>query len=403
MNLDSETLSRGLVGCVIQQPDLIDDLLKHVAPDDLDHPDGEMLTICCALRDTFGSIDEIAVAEETARVTGTGWGGVAVTPLTVHEIATSAIPDYFPGYLDQMRQGLRLRHWHNAAVSLLGAVKIEDRDHAEHRVHELIAETTERTDRLRSLPHVIDAHELLDTEYPEPTWAIPGLIPAGLTLFAGPPKVGKSAVVLDWALGVALGGVAMSYLNCERGAVLYLSLDNDTERRLQYRLRRLLYPESMPHDAHIDFVTDWATGYQALADCQDWATSVDNPLMVVVDTLVKVEPEFEGNGNQNAYAHSTQVLTRWSKFAHRNNLAVVMVHHDRKSEADDWLNRFSGSRGITATAQTLLMLDAKRGEHTGMLRVSGRDVVTDDLTLHRNAEFWTCVETPRDNRTAPLV
>ena len=29
-------------------------------------------------------------------------------------------------------------------------------------------------------------------DLPEPTWGVPGLIPAGVTLLAGPPKIGKS-------------------------------------------------------------------------------------------------------------------------------------------------------------------------------------------------------------------
>src|SRR5690606_1208354 len=36
------------------------------------------------------------------------------------------------------------------------------------------------------------AAELMATDFPEPRWAVPGLVPEGITLFAGPPKVGKS-------------------------------------------------------------------------------------------------------------------------------------------------------------------------------------------------------------------
>jgi len=36
------------------------------------------------------------------------------------------------------------------------------------------------------------ARELMAAEFPEPRWAVPGLIAAGITLLAGAPKAGKS-------------------------------------------------------------------------------------------------------------------------------------------------------------------------------------------------------------------
>ena len=49
------------------------------------------------------------------------------------------------------------------------------------------------------LPKAITAEELLSTPLPPVKWIIPGLLPAGLALFAGPSKAGKKladAVVL---------------------------------------------------------------------------------------------------------------------------------------------------------------------------------------------------------------
>ena len=73
---------------------------------------------------------------------------------------------------------------------------------------------------------------------------------------------------------------------------------------------------------------------------------------------------------------------------------MLAVHHDRKSGDEDWLNRFTGSRGITATAQTLMMLESKRGEETGFLRIAGRDIETDDLELHRSGWSWVAMDEP---------
>ena len=53
------------------------------------------------------------------------------------------------------------------------------------------------------LPKAITAEELLSTPLPPVKWIIPGLLPAGLALFAGPSKAGKSWLTLWLCLQVA--------------------------------------------------------------------------------------------------------------------------------------------------------------------------------------------------------
>ena len=258
-----------------------------------------------------------------------------------------------------------------------------------------------KLNRLR--PPGITHDELMTIEYPPIRWAVRGVLPTGFAILGGPPKLAKSITALDMALGVAHGGPALSALECEQGSVLYLSLDNDSERRLQHRIRYLLALDPKP-DLPIEFHVEWPTGDAAIRACQEWIEDELEarraPLLVVIDTLGKVEPNFEGGGFDNAYLASTANLSRWSKFATDNDIAVLAVHHDRKSgrakdrEGEDWLDRFTGSRGITATASTLMMLDAQRGENTGLLRIAGRDIETDDLELHRSGWAWVCKDRP---------
>ena len=55
------------------------------------------------------------------------------------------------------------------------------------------------------LPKAISAEELLSTPLPPVKWIIPGLLPAGLALFAGPSKAGKSWLALWLCLQIAQG------------------------------------------------------------------------------------------------------------------------------------------------------------------------------------------------------
>lgn len=94
------------------------------------------------------------------------------------------------------------------------------------------------------LPKVISAEDLLSTPIPPTKWIIPGLLPAGLALFAGPSKAGKSWLTLWLCLQVAQGKPVWGR-EVEPRTVLYLSLE-DTLNRLQERLFRLVGSEDYP-------------------------------------------------------------------------------------------------------------------------------------------------------------
>lgn len=250
--------------------------------------------------------------------------------------------------------------------------------------------------RLRPDGHPID--KVLATDYPPVKWVIPGILPSGLALLGGTVKQGKSVCALDIALAVASNGVAMGGLDCRQGSVLYLTLDNDTLSRIKSRTVHLLghVPSaSFPIEVH----TSWPVGVEAVAAAMEWAEETADPLLVVIDTLVRAEPTFEGDGRMGAYSQSVAVLSRWSDFAQANGIAVLAVHHTRKGgsgavmENEDWIDRFLGSRGLVATAQTLLMIESERGAEEGIFHVAGRDVKHQDLALMRRGWGWN-VQTP---------
>jgi len=250
-----------------------------------------------------------------------------------------------------------------------------------------------KVNRLR--PEGSTCEVLLRNVYPPVSWAVRGLLPAGFALLGGPPKAHKSFMALDLAVGVAVGGFAMRYLNCEQGSVLYLSLDNDSERRLQWRLRRILNDDGgLYATIPVEFHTEWPTGAAAICAAQEWVDDETEagrkPRLVVADTLARVEPNFEGTSFDNSYLTATSVLSAWSRFAGDNDLTVLAVHHDRKasSEDTDWMSRFIGSRGLTAVAQTLLFIEHQRGGNDGVLHVAGRDVGTADYPMTLGGPWW---------------
>ena len=88
------------------------------------------------------------------------------------------------------------------------------------------------------LPKSITAEELLSTPLPPVKWIVPGLLPAGLALFAGPSKAGKSWLTLWLCLQIAQGNPVWNR-EIEPRTVIYFSSE-DTFNRLQNRIFQLI-------------------------------------------------------------------------------------------------------------------------------------------------------------------
>lgn len=58
-------------------------------------------------------------------------------------------------------------------------------------------------------PKTFTAASLMALELPEIRWAVPGILPEGITLLAGKPKLGKSWFAFGLAIATASGGVAL--------------------------------------------------------------------------------------------------------------------------------------------------------------------------------------------------
>ena len=221
--------------------------------------------------------------------------------------------------------------------------------------------------------------------FPPLRWAVPGVLPEGLVVFAGAPKIGKSWWALGVAIAVANGGVAFGSVPVQGGEVLYLAMEDDP-RRLQDRLRRVLDRE---HDAPPDrlyFEPAWPRldlgGENAL---DDWLSAHPSCRVVVVDTFKYVRPA-RAQRTAEGYDADHEAIQPLKRIADRHHVAVVVIHHDRKAESDDFVDSVSGSKGITGPADTVLVLKRGRGQAEAELHITGRDVDERSLALRFTAE-----------------
>src|ERR1043165_7006114 len=143
---------------------------------------------------------------------------------------------------------------------------------------------------------MMNAKELQSKEFDEVRFVIPELVPEGVTLLSGSPKVGKSWMALGMCIGVSTGGQFLQQC-CYRGRVLYLALE-DNPRRIQSRLQMAMGGEEFP--ASLDFDCSWdrfPVGLKALDRLLD-QTHYD---LIVIDTLEMVRPPRRANPYEDDY------------------------------------------------------------------------------------------------------
>jgi hypothetical protein len=208
--------------------------------------------------------------------------------------------------------------------------------------------------------------------FPPLQWAVPGIIPEGFGLLVGPPKAGKSWAALSVALSVASGGVAFGKVAVGRARpVLYLALE-DGDRRLQDRCRMLLGDEPIP--AAFSYVTQVEHGASLLL-IEAWLDQhQDDRPLVLLDTLGKVAPP--ASMGESAYSRDYRTGGALKRLADKISGATLLtLHHDRKAGAEDFVDSVSGTHGLAGAADFLIVLDRKRQEDNGILKVTGRDVI----------------------------
>jgi hypothetical protein len=222
------------------------------------------------------------------------------------------------------------------------------------------------------------AADLMRMQLPEPRWAIPGLLPEGLTMLVGKPKSGKSWMALDLALAIATGTPALGGTPTEQGDVLYLALE-DTNRRLQGRLHKYTEP-GVAGVNRLDITTAWPQqGRGGLEEIGKWLAGHPDSRLVIVDTLAKFRPGRIKRGDlyQEDYQHIAEIKA----IADLHGVAVLVLHHTRKSRADDVLDEVSGTTGLPGAADSTLVLKRPRGSQSAVLAVTGRDLEERELAL----------------------
>jgi RecA-family ATPase len=158
-----------------------------------------------------------------------------------------------------------------------------------------------------------------------PAHLVKGLIPrCGLTVVWGPPKCGKSFLVFDMTMHVALGWKFRDY-KVRQGTVVYCALEGSAAFKNRFEAFRLTRLDSLQGKvpfylvaAQMSLVAD----HTALIASIQATTGIKIPAAVVIDTLNRSLAGSESDDeDMTAYIQAADAI--------RNafNCAVIIVHH----------------------------------------------------------------------------
>jgi DNA-binding transcriptional ArsR family regulator len=229
-------------------------------------------------------------------------------------------------------------------------------------------------------PKIISARDLAEMTFAPMQWALPRILPEGLALLAGKPKLGKSFLALQLAIAVATGEArTFGVPEIDAGDVLFCALE-DSERRLKDRLTRQYPFGGTPERLH--FATSWPRiGEGGIEELTRWCDDHPATRLIILDTWRAVKPL--GTGRGSAYDEDANAAAPLLEFAKdRPGLAILVIHHVRKSEADDIFDMISGTHGLTGIFDTLMVLS--RHGQGAKLAAQGRDLEGYEKALDRD-------------------
>lgn len=247
----------------------------------------------------------------------------------------------------------------------------------------------------------MDGVTLTELEFSARKFCVKGLIPQGLCILGGAPKVGKSWLVLEWCIRIAKGEPVWE-MPTTQGTTLYLCLE-DTYQRIQQRV--FCITDELPQNIY--FANAAGTLEEGLEEqILTFVREHKDTVLIVIDTFQIVR----GNGKDPSYGGDYADLQKLKRIADSQQIAILLVHHLRKQGDRDPINRLSGTTGISGAVDGAFVLDRKdRSQNAALLICTGRDMDYRELELKFSKErfVWELIsdslEKPESLLTPELI
>jgi hypothetical protein len=265
-------------------------------------------------------------------------------------------------------------------------------------------------DKIPDPEKLLPLDQLLKLKLPPKQWAVPGLLPSGLAVLAGRPKLGKSYLVLQLGLAVATGGDFLG-VKVQKGGVVYLALEDDWER-VQERSRAMIDAQHIDPVPSLLAVT-LACKRQDQGGLMQVRNYIHTPQTLYAECIHGAPTRLVvldcwsafrgGRKTSDVYQEDNEQVRELAKLARETGVTIVILHHVNKNIThNDPIAQVSGTMGLTGGVDTVLVMRRAFGERDATIQATGRDARDTELALrwHPDNQLWASLGNAQDHKTS---
>jgi len=230
-----------------------------------------------------------------------------------------------------------------------------------------------------------DINTIRSMEHKPLQFSVNSILPHGLFILAGSPKVGKSWLVLDICIAIATGGDIWGY-RANKSGVFYYALE-DNWRRINDRINTLDTEKTDMSNFRVKLSAPGiSTGL--IGEIDKHMANYPNTSLIVIDTFENIRNR--DTTKQTLYSADYSDVKILRSITNKYDITLLLVHHTRKrNDENDPINNVSGSTGLTgATDGNWVLEKVKRSENHAKITIDNRDTESFCFDLKFNAE--TC-------------
>ncbi len=230
----------------------------------------------------------------------------------------------------------------------------------------------------------IDGETLMTMPLQPINFIIENLLSEGIHILAGSPKVGKSWLALWLFVAVAKGEDVWGN-KVKQGDILYLCFEYS-----QIRIQNRLFKITDEGTKTVNFRTEnEVLGGELEEKIATIIAEHPDTVLIIIHTFQMIR----NTSKDNNYANDYSDLTILKKLADKYGIDILLIHHLKKENDKDPLNRISGTTGIQgAVDSSFILVEETRGSGIATLSYVGRGIDYREIKLKRGEDnIWQVV------------